>query len=309
MPSADPAPATPFAGSAAPASLAPLPLGDLRDIASSPQHRRRVTVPAGGFWMGSEDRSYPEDREGPPRFVEVAPFAIDAYAVCNARYAAFVLETGYRSDAERLGGSFVFAPDLHAGLRSTSAEVPGLPWWRYVLGACWHSPEGPGSTLEGRQEHPVVHLSWRDAAALATWSGGRLPREAEWEYAAGGGVNSVEAGHPFPWGDELEQNGEQRCNVFQGSFPERDSALDAYRGTAPVGAYAANGYGLHQVIGNVWEWCADPFVGRASERVKKGGSFLCHHSYCRRYRLAARTSGREDDTAGNLGVRLVYPAA
>lgn len=280
----------------------------LEALASEPHYADALSLPGGAFWMGGEDSSYPEDREGPIRRVTVSAFRIDRYALCNARYAAFVLETGYLSDAERLGGSFVFAPHASAEQLRASEVVPGLPWWRYVPGASWARPEGEGSSVLERADHPVVHLSWRDAQAVAAWAGGRLPREAEWEYAAGGGVNAEVAGHPFPWGDELEPDGQHRCNVFQGEFPNLDEGLDGYRGTAPLGSYPGNGFGLDQAIGNVWEWCADPFVGRSGERVKKGGSFLCHASYCRRYRLPARTSGRETDSAGNLGVRLAYPA-
>lgn len=255
--------------------------------------------------MGSDEPSYPGDDEGPVRWVSVARFAIDAYAVSNARYATFVRDSGHVSDAERYGGSFVFAPHLSPQARSAAREVAGLPWWRYVAGASWFSPEGPGSSLTGRLTHPVVHLSWRDAQAFAAWAGGRLPLEAEWEFAARGGL---ERRH-FPWGDELEPGGEHRCNVFQGEFPEHDSGADGYRGTAPVDAFGPNGHGLYNTIGNTWEWCADPFVGRAGERVKKGGSYLCHASYCNRYRCAARSSGNEEDSSSNVGLRLAYDLA
>lgn len=283
---------------------APEPLAQfaLAQLLAAPHPHHVVPLAGGGFWMGSDDVTYPEDREGPVRWVSVDPFAIDAHATSNARYATFVQVSGYRSDAERLGGSFVFAPHLDPALRHTSLRVPGLPWWRYVAGACWFAPEGPGSNLAGRADHPVVHLSWRDAAAFAAWAGGRLPNEAEWEFAARGGLDH----RRFPWGDELEPAREHRCNVFQGTFPDDDSGADGYRGTAPVDAYAPNDFGLFNVVGNVWEWCDDTFLGRPGTRVRKGGSHLCHDSYCRRYRLAARTSGSEDDSAGNVGLRLAY---
>ncbi len=156
-----------------------------------------------------------------------------------------------------------------------------------------------------RATHPVVHVSWRDVAAFARWSGGRLPSETEWEYAARGGLE----GARYPWGDELEPGGVHRCNVWQGTFPDRDEGTDGFRGTAPVDAFGPNGYGLFNVVGNVWEWCSDPFVGRPGQRVRKGGSYLCHAAYCRRYRPAARTSGLEEDTAGNVGSRVAFDAA
>jgi formylglycine-generating enzyme len=256
--------------------------------------------------MGSAEPSFPLDGEGPVREVRVEPFRIDAYAVSNERFGAFVGATGYLSEAERFGWSFVFVGLLPPPLRR-ARPVPGTPWWRAVPGACWSAPEGPGSDLRGRGDHPVVHVSWRDASAFATWAGGRLPREAEWEYAARGGL----AGKRFPWGDELEQDGRHRCNVWQGVFPTVDTAADGFAGTAPVDAYEPNGFGLYNVVGNVWEWCQDRFDGRAGgagpgPRSQRGGSYLCHASYCDRYRVAARTSSDEDSSSGNLGFRVAY---
>lgn len=251
--------------------------------------------------MGTDAPTFPSDGEGPARAVRVAPFALEPWTVDNTRFAAFVADTGYVTDAERTGASFVFHGLLPPG--TTGRPVPGLPWWRWVEGACWHRPEGPASGLGGRARHPAVHLSWRDARAVAAWAGGRLPSEAEWEYAARGGLE----GARFPWGDALEPGGEHRCNVWQGRFPDEDLGLDGYRGTAPVDAYAPNGFGLFCVTGNVWEWCADRFAGRGADaRVQKGGSYLCHASYCDRYRPAARSSAAETDAFGHAGVRVAY---
>jgi len=254
--------------------------------------------------MGSDDPTFPADGEGPVRPVEVGPFRIEAFAVTRARFAAFVAATGHVTDAERYGWSFVFHGFLPPAEAARLPAPPGAPWWRAVEGASWRAPEGPGSNLEGRDAHPAVHVSWRDAQAFARWAGGRLPTEAEWEYAARGGLE----GRRFPWGDELEEGGRHHCNVFQGEFPQRDSGADGYVGTAPVDAFEPNGFGLHNVVGNVWEWCADPFAGRPGTRVQKGGSYLCHASYCNRYRVAARTSSMEDDGAAHVGLRVAYDA-
>jgi formylglycine-generating enzyme required for sulfatase activity len=262
-----------------------------------------VRLLGGSFRMGTDAPTFPEDGEGPARTVHVDPFLIDPWTVDNARFAVFVAATGYVTDAERAGASFVFHDLLPEC--TTGRPTPGLPWWRWVEGACWHRPEGPASDLRGRARHPAVHLSWRDARAVATWCGGRLPSEVEWEYAARGGLD----GARFPWGDELELGGEHRCNVWQGRFPDEDLGLDGYRGTAPVDAFPPNGFGLYCVTGNVWEWCADRFAGRRADgRVQKGGSYLCHASYCDRYRPAARSAAAEADAFGHAGVRLAYDA-
>jgi formylglycine-generating enzyme required for sulfatase activity len=262
-----------------------------------------VELDGGAFLMGTEDREgYPQDSEGPVREVVLEPFAIDPVALSNERFAEFAATTGHVTDAERYGWSFVFAGLLPDDFPETRALV-GAEWWRQVFEADWRRPEGPGSSLEGRAEHPVVHVSWNDARAFCAWSGMRLPTEAEWEYAARGGL----VGKRFPWGDELEPGRQHRMNVWQGSFPDRNSLADGYLGTAPVDSFPANGYGLHNTSGNVWEWCAGDFRdprGVVLGKAIRGGSYLCHHSYCNRYRVAARTSNTADSSSGNTGFRL-----
>jgi sulfatase modifying factor 1 len=275
-----------------------------------------VSIPGGTFWVGSEDAfAYREDGEGPLRLVEVSPFAIDACAVSNARFGAFVDESGYVTEAERFGWSFVFAGLLPDDFPPTQA-VAQAPWWRKVDGADWWHPEGPQSSLDGRVDRPAVHVSWNDARAYCDWAGKRLATEAEWERAARGGLDRK----AFPWGDDLEPGGEHRMNVWQGAFPAKNTLDDGYLGLAPVDAYEPNAFGLHNTTGNVWEWTADWFhptfrqrdrlrdpkgPRRGTHRVQKGGSYLCHRSYCRRYRVAARQGNTPDSSTGNMGFRCV----
>ncbi|GAB3579999.1 formylglycine-generating enzyme family protein [Amycolatopsis endophytica] len=259
-----------------------------------------VVLRGGTFRMGTDDPDgFPDDHEGPVREVTVGPFAVDPYAVTNARFAEFVDATGYATDAESFGWTYVFARFLPGSLRGASPRPRQTPWWCGVSGAYWRAPEGPGSAVDDRWDHPVVHISWRDASAYCAWAGRRLPTETEWEYAARGGLDQAR----YPWGDELTPGGRHRCNIWQGRFPVRDDASDGYSGTAPVDAYEPNGFGLYNVSGNVWEWCADWFDARSEGRVMRGGSYLCHDSYCNRYRVAARTSNSPDSSSGNLGFR------
>lgn len=274
-----------------------------------------IDLPGGSFKMGN-DRSYgyPEDGEGPAHRVRLSPFSIAATAVTNDEFAAFAAATGYRTTAEELGWSFVFAGLLPDDFPDTRG-VAAAPWWRQVPGASWACPEGSGSTLDDRGSHPVVHVSWLDADAFSAWAGCRLATEAEWEYAARGGLVQQR----FPWGDELRPGGRHRMNVFQGSFPVNDKALDGFAGTSPVASFAPNGHGLYDMTGNVWEWTADWFdagyyaagpeadptgPAEGTARVIRGGSYLCHASYCNRYRVDARSSSTPDSSTGNMGFRV-----
>jgi formylglycine-generating enzyme len=248
---------------------------------------------------------YPADGETPVHPVRLSPFAVDATTVTNSEFAAFVRATGYVTDAERFGSSAVFHL-LVASDADVAGVVPQTPWWANVRGASWRSPEGGGSTFGGRDGHPAVHVSWNDATEYARWTGKRLPTEAEWEYGARGGL----AQKRYPWGDELRD-----CNIWRGGFPDAPAGRV---GTVSADGGAPNGHGLRHAVGNVWEWCADWFSpayyaesaledpeGPASgeERVIRGGSYLCHASYCDRYRVAARTSNTPDSSAGNIGFR------
>lgn len=266
--------------------------------------------------MGStSDQGYPEDGEGPVHLVTLSPFSISSVAVTAADFAEFAEDTGYRTIAETDGWSFVFGGLLPDDFPDTRG-VAAAPWWRQVMGADWRHPEGPHSSLDGRGDHPVVHVSWDDARAYCRWSGTRLPTEAEWEYAARGGLD----GCSFPWGNDLEPDGQHRMNVFQGTFPGGDTGADGWIGTCPVTSFAPNGFGLHNMTGNVWEWCADWFSPEAytaaaetdprgpavgDRRVMRGGSYLCHASYCTRYRVGARSGNTPDSSSGNIGFRVV----
>jgi formylglycine-generating enzyme len=264
-----------------------------------------VTLASGSFLMGADDPdSVPGDGEGPVRQVELGAFAIERVAVSNKRFGDFVADTGHVTDAERHGWSFVFGGLLPDEFPDTRG-VAQAPWWRQVYGASWQHPEGPQSSIGERTTHPVVHVSWHDADAFCRWAGLRLPTESEWEYAARGGLEQKR----FPWGNELEPDGEHAMNVWQGRFPSDNTAEDGYLGTCPVDAFPPNAYGLHNTSGNVWEWCADSFDPSAPEaRVIKGGSYLCHESYCNRYRVGARSSNTPDTSIGHTGFRCAGKA-
>ena len=279
-----------------------------------------VGVPGNEFRMGTDDLRFPADGEGPIRDVAVDGFEISSRPITNAEFDAFVSATGYGTDAERFDWSFVFkdfvTPEVE---RHVAQVVQGSEWWWRVDGAYWRMPEGPGSGVDDRADHPVTHVSWTDAMAYCDWIGGRMPTEAEWEYAARGGLDQAR----FAWGDELEPNGEHMCNIWQGEFPNTNTLEDGWHGTSPVASYPANDFGLYDVAGNVWEWCSDrfsPTFHRNARRVTRdnpkgprngtakvirGGSYLCHDSYCNRYRVGARTANTPDSSTGNLGFRVV----
>jgi formylglycine-generating enzyme required for sulfatase activity len=273
------------------------------------------------------DEGNPQDGEGPLHDVRVSPFHIDVTTVTNAQFATFVKATGYVTEAEQVGFSAVFHLALAADRSDVIGEASGTPWWLTVLSASWRHPAGRHSSMADIQQHPVVHVSWRDAQAYCAWADKRLPTEAEWEYAARGGLD----GARYPWGDELLAKGRWRCNIWQGSFPRANTLDDGHLTTAPAKAFAPNGYGLYQSVGNVWEWCqdplspttcadradtevADPLVGGEDSgssaggdipRVMRGGSYLCHDSHCNRYRVAARSANTAEPTSANIGFRCV----
>jgi formylglycine-generating enzyme required for sulfatase activity len=281
-----------------------------------PAREGMVYLPGGEFWMGdSKNEGFEADGETPQRLVKVDPFYIGECAVTNAEFAEFVNATNYKTETEKFGWSYVFhlfvTPRVQPYVIGQPKETP---WWFGVKGAFWYQPEGPGSDIRDRMDHPVVHVTWNDAAAYCKWAGKRLPTEAEWEYAARGGLDRKR----YAWGDELTPEGKPMCNIWQGTFPEKNTARDGYVGTAPVRSYEPNGYGLYCVAGNVWEWVADWFSptyytdgptdnpkgpAKGDRRSMRGGSYLCHKSYCNRYRVAARNSNTPDSSAGNIGFR------
>jgi formylglycine-generating enzyme len=260
-----------------------------------------VFIPGGTFAMGT---AHGMAFEGPVHRVTVAPFFMDRYAVTNREFARFVTATGYVTESQTQGFSGVFDPA--AGK------------WTVVKLADWRHPEGPGSSLAGRWNHPVVHVSWDDAVAYAKWGGKRLPTEAEWERAARGRREGAE----YAWGNELTPGGHYRANTWQGDFPEHDRGQDGFRGIAPVGTFRPNDFGLYDMAGNVWEWTSDWFapypesadgtvdpVGPpdGSEKVIRGGSWLCSANYCAGYRVGARQKTPRDSGLNNLGFRCVRP--
>ena len=268
--------------------------------------------------MGADaGHGYAEDGETPVHEVELPAFGMGATTVTNAEFAEFVDATGHVTTAERFGTSFVFGGLLPDDF-TPSRGVAAAPWWREVERADRRHPQGPHSDVSDRLSHPVVHVSWFDALTYAAWAGARLPTEAAWERAARGGRPDG----PFPWGWDREPGGEHRMTVFQGQFPRWDSGEDGWVRTCPVGAYPPNDYGLYEVTGNVWECCADWFdptyharsprrsprgPEQGQVRAMRGGSYLCHDSYCRRYRVDARAASTPDSSAGNIGRRIVSP--
>lgn len=294
-----------------------------------------VWIPGGSFPMGAEDPTFTDAL--PVHTVRVDGFWMDTHEVTNAEYQKFVQATGYVTVAERpldprdfpgadpanlKPGSIVFSPPAHP----VGLDDP-MQWWAYVPGASWRHPLGPGSSLEGKENLPVVHIAWEDAQVYAKWAGKRLPTEAEWEYAA----RSGKATQKYYWGEVLKPNGRWVANIYQGSFPDHDQAEDGFAGAAPVQSFSANAYGLYDMEGNVWEWCSDyyrpdyyrqsphenpqgpadsydPAEPGAVKRVQRGGSFICSDQYCVRYRWGSRGKGEVKSGANNQGFRCVRDA-
>ncbi|WP_301113724.1 formylglycine-generating enzyme family protein [Microbacterium sp.] len=303
-------------------SVAPAPAPSVRvpSVRSPGAHDiEQADIPAGAFLMGdSSGDGNPGDGETPQHTATLDSFRIDATSVANAAFARFVEHTGYRTDAETWGFSAVFHSAIQADPVDIIGPVTEAPWWFGVHGADWAHPGGKNSSLDGLEDHPVVHVSWNDARAYCEWAGRRLPTEAEWEYASRGGLAKAK----YPWGDDEVDAGGWRANIFQGQFPQHNTGDDGWHTTAPVRSFEPNGFGLWQTVGNVWEWCQDwydptyysasptssptgPHHGTA--KVLRGGSYLCHSSYCNRYRNSARSSNTIDSSMGNAGFRTVEP--
>ncbi|MEL6535610.1 MAG: formylglycine-generating enzyme family protein [Bacteroidota bacterium] len=305
-------------------------------------------IPSGSFLMGAKDaQGYPD--EYPQHEVEVPAFFLDATEVTNAEFAAFVAATGYVTLAERDIVWEELQPQLPPGtprwadsllaagslvFRSTDQPVPlhdPSQWWEWTVGANWQHPEGPDSDLEGRTDHPVVHIAWEDAAAYAQRAGKRLPTEAEWEWAAMGGTDNA----VYPWGNTPAQEATAQANFWQGLFPVVNDLRDGHYATAPVGSYPANGYGLYDMAGNVWEWCQDKYDARTYQELQRqgktvnpqgsavyfdpsdpqspkhlmrGGSFLCNDDYCSGYRTSRRMSSSRDSGFNHTGFRCAKNA-
>ncbi|MFS4439569.1 formylglycine-generating enzyme family protein [Paracoccaceae bacterium GXU_MW_L88] len=290
-------------------------------MANSDVRDDMIAIPGGRFAMGSDD-FYPE--EAPRREVEVAPFHIAAHAVSAADFAGFVSATGYLTTAEQPLPPELAPPDTPPHLLApgslvfhpTSGPVPLSDfhaWWRFVEGACWHQPEGPGSTLDGRMDHPVTHISAIDARAYCDWAGLRLPTEKEWEFAARGGVETL-----YPWGDHIAPEGRLRMNTWWGDFPYQNIVHNAGPFTLPVGSLGSSGYGTYNMLGNVWEWTTTRSETRLSREmcctpkreiqagemlVVKGGSHLCAPSYCQRYRRTALSVEEARSSTSHIGFR------
>lgn len=285
------------------------------DIKSDdPLPDRLVRVQGGSAFVGTNVPVITVDGEGPQRRVGIKPFMMDPHAVTNKWFEQFITATGYKTDAEAYGWSLVF--QAFAPEEPNLQYVAQTPWWRKIEGADWAHPSGPQSTITDLADRPVTHISWNDAAAFAEWAGGRLPTEAEWEHAAQGGDRTAR----YPWGHKEPDNTNIRCNIWQGEFPHTSTKPTNEIGTCPVDHFSPNPLGLYNMVGNVWEWCADTFRIRSmssyarainsaakkeNDRLLKGGSYLCHKSYCYRYRIAARTGVRADSSTGHMGFRVV----
>lgn len=305
------------------------------DPAPVPAPQGMTWVPGGTFWMGCDDCGMPD--AAPVHLVSVKGFWMDRTPVTNRDFQRFVAATHYVTVAERKPDprDFPGVPSDELVPGSVVFTRPRQPvplddysqWWTYTPGANWRHPEGPSSTIRGREDHPVVHIAWDDAAAYAKWAGRRLPTEAEFEFAARGGLDR----NRYPWGNDLKPKGRVPANIFDGHFPDKDARADGYAGTSPVTAFPPNGYGLHDMGGNVWQWCADwyrpdyyasltpgpaidprgpdasfdPQEPGAAKRVTRGGSFLCSDEYCSRYLVGSRGKAEVSSGSSNLGFRLV----
>ncbi|XP_050813481.1 formylglycine-generating enzyme isoform X2 [Gopherus flavomarginatus] len=255
---------------------APSPAGGPVTRKGPAAHSQMALIPTGMFTMGTDEPEIQQDGEWPARKVHVSQFYMDRYEVSNVEFEEFVNATGYVTEAEKFGDSFVFEGMLSEQVKNEIQQaVAAAPWWMPVKGANWRQPEGPDSDISKRMDHPVLHVSWNDAVAYCTWAGKRLPTEAEWEYSCRGGLENK----LFPWGNKLQPKGQHYANTWQGEFPISNTGEDGYKGTAPKG----------------------PSSG--TDRVKKGGSYMCHKSYCYRYRCAARSQNTPDSSASNLGFR------
>ncbi|KAM0732539.1 Formylglycine-generating enzyme [Formica fusca] len=281
--------------------------------------KKMFKINAGTYSIGTNNPVFIADGEGPKREVILDSFYIDKFEVSNEEFATFVRTTGYITEAESFGDSFVFEGLLTQNIKDKINEtVVQAPWWTPVKQASWQHPEGSDSNITYRMDHPVVHVSWHDAVAYCNWIKKRLPTEAEWEVACRGGLSD----RLYPWGNKLMPNNQHKANIWQGNFPTENTEEDGFKGTSPVTMFSQNKYGLHNIVGNVWEWTADWWITRHSSdrqtnpfgpssgnnKIKKGGSYLCHNSYCHRYRCAARSQNTPDTSAGNLGFRCAISA-
>ncbi|XP_044014650.1 formylglycine-generating enzyme isoform X2 [Aphidius gifuensis] len=274
-----------------------------------------VKIPKGIYSMGTDKPIFIGDGEGPKRSVKLNSFYIDKYEVSNEMFKKFIDKTGYITEAEKFGNSFVFDGLISDETKSKIDQaVAQAPWWLPVDGADWQHPEGIDSNIKERMNHPVVHVSWNDANAYCNWRNMRLPTEAEWEATCRGGLSDK----LFPWGDKiLTPEKKHNANIWHGKFPTNNTARDGYKGTSPVDKFLPNNFGVYNIIGNVWEWTSDWWETKhtdelkinpmgpssGSDKVKKGGSYLCHKSYCYRYRCAARSQNTPDTSSGNVGFR------
>jgi sulfatase modifying factor 1 len=275
-----------------------------------------VLVPAGIALVGTGSPGIADDGESPIRRVKTNAFCMGQTTVTNAEFAEFIQATHYQTEAEQFGWSFVFWDQVPDVMGATQGVV-GADWWRWVDGANWRDINGPDTQAEAwHADHPVVHMSWNDAKAYAKWVGGRLPTESEWEHAARGGLGDV----AFPWGDKDPDDTQfTPCNIWQGNFPKINSQKDGFYTTAPAKSFEPNGYGIYNLFGNVWEWTLDNYRIKSLKKavrqrlakmtgfkLSKGGSFLCHKSYCYRYRIAARSGTSPDSTTTHQGFRIVW---